>query len=202
MVCCASGPSFSLEQMRVLQDKMRLISLGWRTIVVNTTWQRLPDADVLYAGDRTWWDEHLLAVRCGFNGELWTQDRWTAHHAGIHHIQHSDEPGLSHVRGRVHSGGNSGYVAIGLAYLFGAREILLVGFDMQDTGGMSHWHGNHPATLNQDRPYKRWLEAMPALAENLKHVGVSVINCSTETALTCFPRGDLESCLCRSDDPR
>jgi len=199
VVCCASGPSFSMDQLRLLQDKLRLQAFGWHTIVVNTTWQRLPNADVLYAGDRAWWDHHLASVQERFEGELWTQDRWTAHHAGLHHIQHSDEPGLSRINGRVHSGGNSGYVALGLAYLFGAREILLVGYDMQDTGGMAHWHGDHPPTLNQERPYVRWLKAMPTLAEGLKDVGVQVVNCSIETALLCFPRGDLESCLFKSD---
>lgn len=195
VVCVASGPSFSLEQAQLLQDPLQLAVQGWHTIVVNTSWQRLPRADVLYAGDSAWWDMHLAQVRAGFAGELWTQDRRTAHQAGLHHIQHSNEPGLSHVHGRVHSGGNSGYVALGLAYLFGAKRIVLVGYDFQDTGGMAHWHGNHPPGLNQDRPFAGWIVSMGSLAAGLKEVGVDVVNCSTETALTCFPRGDLAQCL-------
>jgi hypothetical protein len=190
VVCVASGPSFSLEQAQLVKS-----ASGWHTIVVNTCYQRLPDADVLYAGDRAWWEMHLPKVRETFQGELWTQDRWTAHHEGLHHIQHSNEPGLSFVRGRVHSGGNSGYVAIGLAYLFGAREILLVGFDFKNVAGMSHWHGDHPPGLNQDRPYAGWLISIRALAAALKDVGVSVTNCSTDSAIDCFPFGDLAQCL-------
>lgn len=191
MICVAAGPSFSLEQTQAIRA-----ASGWHVIVVNTSYQRLPDAHVLYAGDRAWWDVHLPRVREIFQGELWTQDRRTAHRNGLHHIQHSNEPGLSFVRGRVHSGGNSGYVAIGLAYLFGAKRILLVGYDFQDTGGMSHWHGDHPPQLNQDRPFKGWIISMNSLAAALQEVGVEVINCSIETALTCYPRGDLAQCLC------
>lgn len=196
VVVCASGPSFNHQQAATVMTA-RLYDPPWRVVAVNTTFQKVPTADVLYAGDRSWWEEYLPKVQAGFAGECWTVNRWIAHNAGLCHVEHSDEPGLSPVFGRVHSGGNSGYAAIGLAYLFGAKRILLVGFDFQDSYGMSHWHGDHPKALNQDRPYQGWLERLPPLIEGLKDVGVEVVNCSIETAIpeTVVPRADLNSCL-------
>lgn len=193
VVVCASGPSFSQEQVNLIQAARGV----WRVIVVNSTYQRIPDADVLYAGDRTWWSEYLPKVRAEFSGECFTVNRWIAHHAGLSLVEHSDEPGLSRVAGRIHTGGNSGYAAIGLAYLFGAREILLVGFDFQNSYGMSHWHGDHPSTLSQDRPYAGWLARLPLLIQNLADEGVRVTNCSILTAIPedVVPRKDLGSCL-------
>lgn len=208
IVVCASGPSFSQEQAALLarresvqrSDSLAPLPRGWRVVVTNTSYQKVPTADILYSGDRSWWEVHLPRVREIFEGECWTINRWIAHHEGLCHVEHSDEPGLSQVFGRIHSGGNSGHAAIGLAYLFGAREILLVGFDFQDTYGMSHWHGDHPPQLNQERPYVGWLQRLPGLIDGLRTAGVGVINCSIETAIPedVIPRGDLQECLCLS----
>lgn len=190
---CASGPSFSVQQAALVRTSQP----AWRVIAVNTTWQMVPTADVLYAGDRTWWEEHLASVRIGFAGECFTINRQLAHLAGISFVEHSDEPGLSQVFGRIHSGGNSGHAAIGLAYLFGARRILLVGFDFQDSYGLSHWHGDHPAGLSQERPYTGWVARLRGLIHGLQQQGVEVVNCSIETAIpeTTVARGDLATCL-------
>lgn len=199
VVVCASGPSFSAEQAALLNDRDTLAALGWRTIAINTSYQKVPTADVLYAGDASWWEEHLPKVQSTFAGECWTIQRRVAHQHGLCLVEHSDEPGLCNVAGRVHSGGNSGHAAIGLAYLFGARQILLVGFDFQDSYNMSHWHGDHPKLLNQERPYDRWLRLLPGLVDGLKEVGVEVINCSIDTAIpsSVVPRANLDACLCR-----
>lgn len=193
VIVCASGPSFDHAQAALVATRPH----GWRAIAVNTTYQKVPTADVLYAGDRSWWEEHLARVQMSFHGECWTINRWIAHHAGLYHIEHSDEPGLAKMAGRIHTGGNSGHAAIGLAYTFGAQKILLTGFDFQDSYNMSHWHGDHPVTLNQERPFVGWLQRLPALIDELKQVGVEVVNCSIETAIpeSVVPRGDLRERL-------
>lgn len=195
IICAASGPSIGGHQVALLRDRARLNALGWHVIVVNTTWQLLPNADVLYAGDTSWWDLHLPAVQKNFAGECWTQSRRIAHRDHLHHVKCSDEPGLTTKPGVVFSGSNSGYQAVNLAYLFGASEILLVGYDMQRTYGISHWHGDHPSPLNPDMPIESWVKKFGQLAHDLIAKEVAIVNCSIETALTCFPRQDLESCL-------
>lgn len=91
----------------------------------------------------------------------------------------------------IHEGGNSGYQAINLAYHFGAARLVLLGFDMQRTGGKSHWFGDHPAGMNVPSPYDVWRGKFTALAADLALEGVEVLNCSRETALETFRRMDL-----------
>lgn len=148
----------------------------------------------MYACDGDWWDQHIREVKAGFKGELWTQDKRASVDYGLLHIDGDNKPGLG--RDQIHFGGNSGYQAINLAYLFGAVEIVLLGFDMQRTGGMSHWHGDHPAAINRDLPLNGFLKRFQPLAVDLEREGIKVINATRETALECFPKMNLEDALC------
>lgn len=88
---------------------------------------------------------------------------------------------------------NSGYQAINLAYQFGAAKIILIGYDMQHTGGKTHWHGDHPKGLTNAQGIEGWRKCFTPLAEDLAAIGVDVVNCSNETALTCFRRSTLQA---------
>lgn len=92
----------------------------------------------------------------------------------------------------VHFGGNSGYQAINLAYLWGATRIVLLGFDCKPVAGKDHWFGQHPKGLTQIQPYELWMNNFPLLARELADEGVEVINCSPDTALKCFKRSSIE----------
>lgn len=168
---------------------------GWRVLVVNNTWERMPDADILYASDQSWWDVHLPAVRARFTGESWTASRLIAHRDHLHHVRCVGNEGLSRAPGVVHSGHNSGYQVLNLAVLMGAQHVLLAGYDMQRTNGMSHWHGDHVGVLNRGLNTSLWVKSFETLPPALEQAGVHVVNCSIDTALTCFPRGDLQTCL-------
>lgn len=90
--------------------------------------------------------------------------------------------------------GNSGAGAIALAAKAAASRVILLGYDCQKTGGMVHHHGDHPEGLGNAGSMPKWPAQFANLAAAMK--GVEVINCSRETALTAFPRGELESVLC------
>lgn len=96
------------------------------------------------------------------------------------------------MRDVIHQGGNSGYQAINLAYLWGVRAIVLIGFDCSpSTDGKAHWFGQHGPRLTQQQPFSLWQAKFPALAQDLCEVGVNVINASRQTALRCFKRSSL-----------
>lgn len=152
-------------------------------------------ADVLYACDGEWWDRYFQEVSCSFKGEFWTTSKEASLKYGINHIPGEPNPGLGK-DGVIHYGANGGYQAINLAYLLGASRIVLLGFDMQRTGGKSHWHGDHPGELNRDCPVSSFAKNFPLLADDLRAVGVDVINSTRETALECFPKIRLEDALC------
>jgi len=93
-------------------------------------------------------------------------------------------------------GSNSGYQAINLAFILGAGEIILLGYDMQKTGGKQHFFGDHPnGPMKVDSDYNGWLGNFEKLASDLAGKGVEVINCTRQTALTCFKRMSLEDAL-------
>lgn len=97
--------------------------------------------------------------------------------------------------GSIAGGSNSGYQVINLAAQFGARRIILLGYDFKRTGGKSHWHGDHPRPLGNLGNLRMWCEHMGLLARDLAAAGIDVVNASRETALTCFRRMPLEDAL-------
>lgn len=94
--------------------------------------------------------------------------------------------------GTIGRGGNSGFQALNLALQFGARRIVMVGFDMSARHGV-HWHGAHgkglvnPAAAN----LARWRRVLDAQAPALAALGVRVIVAGQESALTAYPKMDL-----------
>lgn len=166
-------------------------------IVVNTTYQAAPWADLLFACDHPWWDHYFPKLAASFPGELWTVSDGARDRYGIAFILGVDAYGLSPDPTFIHTGRNSGYQAIGLAYLFGAASVVLLGFDfMLGPKGERHHHGEHPAGLSSgQRNYQNWCRSMEGLAAGLKQKGVKVLNASRRTALKCFPRVTLETAL-------
>lgn len=133
-------------------------------------------------------------MRRVFRGELWTLQNAAAGKYGLRAVARVEaKAGLG--RDAVHLGGNSGYQSIGLAFLWGARRIVLLGFDMQHTGGASHWHGDHPWKRNAKPPVRNWVPRFTQLAEDLEREGVEVVNATRQTALKCFSVQPLEAAL-------
>lgn len=187
-VVLASGPS--LERADVEQIRSLHAAGDVRVIAINTTAYLAPWADVIFGADVTWWDRQaeLIGDSEAPSGKLWTSSVTAARRHRLHLARVVTAPGLSRLRGVLHHGGNGGYQAIGLAQQFGASRIILLGFDMQHTDGRAHWHADHPRPLRNAPSVAAWAPAFIQLAHDLAAEGVEVINCTRQTALTCFPR--------------
>lgn len=125
--------------------------------------------------------------------ELWTQDLDSARQHGLQWVKGEGTQGLG--RKHIHWGGNSGFQAINLAYLFGAARIVLLGFDMQcGDDGLSHWFGDHPTEQGFMNPKKfnAWIKHLEILGRDLADQGVTVINATRRSALECFPQMPIE----------
>jgi hypothetical protein len=185
-VVVASGPSLTDEQITLIEHSVVF------TIAVNNSYAKLRHPDVVYACDYLWWKlNHMKAKQNIPRRQMWTQDRAAAEQFQLSHIQWEGKDGLGKRGLRVN--GNSGAGAINLAYHFGARRILLVGMDMKPgPNGEKHWHPDHPKPLVQGQQFEEWRKKMGVLAADLKTEGVTVVNCTPGSALTCFPMGDLE----------
>ncbi|HGN1626669.1 TPA: hypothetical protein ACKRMI_000040 [Pseudomonas aeruginosa] len=145
-------------------------------IVTNTTFRLCPWADVLYAMDAAWWQVHGDEAASAFGGDRCAPLTFK---------------GVKKVRFQQFQ--NSGAGAASLAAFWGARRIILLGYDCQKTGGRAHWHGDHPAALGNAGSVGKWPAQFRQLAAHL--AGLEVINCSRETALEAFPRRPLEEVL-------
>lgn len=185
VVCIATGPSLTAADVDYCRGKARVIA-------INDAYRLAPWADVLYACDGIWWSWHPDALQfAGLKfGITVSQKRMPQ----VVPLKATGETGLEIAdRSGVRTASNSGYQAINLAVHLGAKRILLLGYDMQQLGEKAHFFGAHP---NRRRPlFKRCLAAFPTIVEPLKDLGVEVINCTRETALTCFPKASLESAL-------
>lgn len=126
-------------------------------------------------------------------GELWTLSQTAKTRHGINWIKSQTGEGLSDEL--IYTGGNSGYQALSLAVLFGASKIMLLGYDMQKTGGRSHWHGDHPRGMGNGGNFEGWVKRFDRLSPLIRAKGVEVINATRQTALKCFPRLKIEEAL-------
>lgn len=164
-----------------------------RVIVINETHRLAPWADVLYAADAMYWRSSPTAMQ--FAGERWASDADGPLDPSIRRVRVVAGRGLSRRREHLHSGGHSGYQAINFAFLRGAARIVLLGYDMQCSGGRRHWHPDHPAPLKNTSNFAGRIRAMQQLAADLAAAGVECINCTRDTALPWFQRSTLERVL-------
>jgi len=138
----ASGPSLLKEDVEKLKNE--------KVIVINDNYLLAPFAKALYFCDEKWYNWHKEKPEFrAFQGQKYSQNKsWThqeeAKQDGVIFLDSEPETGLSTNPEKLHQGSNSGIQAINLAYHLGAREIILLGYDMQPTGGKSHWFGDHP----------------------------------------------------------
>lgn len=107
-------------------------------------------------------------------------------------LKNGGTDGLSDDPRALRTGQNGGYQSIGIAVLAGAARIVLLGYDMQYTGGKSHWHGGHPQKVPEVWYTQAYARHFKWLAETCS---LPIINASAETSLKCFPRMSIEEAL-------
>lgn len=99
--------------------------------------------------------------------------------------------------GLIGAGGNSGFQALNLALQWGARRIILVGFDMVDEAKV-HWYGRNrwPMANNPNHTnFKRWKNAFERSLPTLKNIGADVVNASPQSAVQAFRKVSIGQAL-------
>lgn len=180
VVCLASGPSLTPGDVATVQMS------GHVVIAVNCTFRVAPWAAVLYAMDRGFWQHYLPEIERTFSGAR----------VGMHlmpaRYRLATMKGVSGFRPY----NNSGAGAISLAQYGGASRVVMLGYDLQHTGGRAHHHADHPRPLGNARQTSvdRWLVRFGELRTRLDAAGVEYVNCSRATALD-WPRMTIEEAL-------
>lgn len=103
------------------------------------------------------------------------------------HEKWSDDPEMV-------AGFDAGTSAINLAILFGAREIVVLGYDMCGGRWFAGEH-KHPMPVIPAIDFIRHLAPLPSLAADAAAKGIRIVNVSPITRATAFERRPLEEFL-------
>lgn len=189
VACLGGGPSLTGADVDACRGRLRVVA-------VNDAYRLAPWAEVLYACDDRWWRwQHQLRRDeiAAFAGLRYSIDPRAKRWPGVQVLRNTGADGLEIAPTGLRHGRNSGYQAINLAVHLGASRIVLLGYDMQRSGGKSHWFGEHP--MPGKSLFVAFREKYASIVKPLRDAGVEVINCSRQTALTAFPQQPLEAVL-------
>lgn len=188
----AGGPSIKMFDLSILKDRIH-------TIAIKTAIDLCPWAEVVYGCDDPWWlDRKGLPNYKGLklsHGYQITSNPVNKVHKVEIVISRDDI--LVDKPLQISNGGNSGHQAINLAVQFGATDIILVGYDLHERGGV-HWYGRNKwnqASNPMQSNYQRWNKGFDTAAKSLKALDVTVMNASMESELRAFPKKPLQQIM-------
>lgn len=191
-IVVATGPSAADAPLEKAKGRAQFL-------VVKDGWKLAPWASHLYACDHHWWEQYQGVKE--FKGTRVVYDKRTVDkYLGLDMIKIEIEKHVPDMRfdkpGYVGWGGNSGFHAINLAAQWGAKKIILIGFDMRVDKGR-HFFGDHPysAVRPSEGNMRRWVPHLDKQAPILKARGIDVVNCSQVSALTAYPKMTLEEAI-------
>jgi hypothetical protein len=186
-IIVASGPSAAAVPLESAKGRAR-----W--IVVNEGHRLAPWADAIYAADHPWWVRNR-GLR-NFSGLRMSQSDAARKSYGVKQINlRRVDTIVTQPRGTIGYGGNSGFQAINLAVQFGAKRIVLVGFDLRIDLGV-HWHGRHEQMNNPaEDSVARWARILDGVARQFRALNIQVLNASPVSVLNNYPKVDFAEAM-------
>lgn len=195
-IILAGGPSLTSEQI----DHVRHSGERFFIIAVNRSFEICNFIDVIYAADF----DFLTEFRDQFPSGVPVYSTWNSESGDpgwqpfedVTYLRGIDPPFFSFHPDRLTLGSNSGFQAINLAMHFGIKEILLLGYDFREINGQKHWFGDYKQPrLNRSGDWHFWKRRMHQAAPSAEGRGVKIINCSPQSALTCFEKMDITDAI-------
>lgn len=138
-------------------------------------------------GDPDWFEKHQSRLQL-FQNPVFTVHRdvtarWVWHMKKHNHGFHKDGLGWN---------GNTGSLAINLALILGAKNIYLLGFDMQLTDGEANWHVNEVDDPRSD-VYQRFQDGYKMTVGMENHFpNQNIINVSSVSKLDTFEKVEFD----------
>ena len=186
------GPGLQLVDLEKLRPG--------RVIACNMAFRRAPWAEVVYFGDHHFPQDYAPDVR-QFEGMRITS---CPHHRKDRAFLTTGREythGISRHADAVCWNDSTGASAINLAVHFGAKRIILYGFDMRvwaekevrEAFGIynpqlkTNFHTDYHANAGRKNPYAAFLKPFPAIARALKDLGIECLNATPGSAITEFP---------------
>lgn len=184
-ILAAPGPSLTTEVVNILRDvRDRFVIIG-----VGDAYKVIDFMDEHYACDGKWWRIHGDKIN-ELYPELhkWCHDEEGAQY-GARTVEGRGSSGFSEDPKYIHTGQNSGYQALNLAYLWGCTKMILVGYNMQKVGNKTHFFEGREPGLNRNSPYNNFKKNYNNIQPKIKEM---IVNCTPNSALTAFKQSTLE----------
>ena len=151
--------------------------------------------DACWFGDGRWYDLHKHNL-LSFKGIIaHCVDRINVH--GLVCYRRGKPQGIVTSSDAVSWNRSSGTSAINFAFHLGVKTVVLLGFDMKRINDRPNWHQDHPGShrKNVEDPYERFLRCFSHVASDAQTLGLEIINCTPDSAITQFPIMPLEEYL-------
>lgn len=169
-----------------------------KTIVINTSYRRMPWANYCIFADDIWFRYHRDKLKI-FNGYLVSAGWKSAGSPIWRRVNRRKPPGLSDIPGTVTVQNTTMTAAIDMAAQLGGERIVILGLD----GRRGHHHEPHPwATYKKHWREKNWndqfagqIKDLATQVEPLKQRGIEVLNASPGSAVDLWPIVKLEMTL-------
>ena len=205
-IICGTGPSLTPEVIAQVNAS------GLPVYGCNNTYQ-LFDLTAHLACNIEWWNHYYPTDKRlqDMQDRCWTWDRPTSQKYGVNYIEGRWGDSLSTDPKYIHYGHSSGYQLLGLAYHFGVREMVLVGYDLkygkdyngiaQVAGGNRHYFGEYPPNLQHWTKYNIGSNGeLNGLLDcyrtiDCEKLGLRIINTSPDTALDFFETAELQDVI-------
>lgn len=156
------------------------------TIAVNMAYRIAPWAKIALFGDIRWRDEFYNDLLASFKGEIATTVAVPEPKPARVKVYKISDCDAAFETGEYLHPPDSGSKAIHLAFLRGAKRILLAGFDMSMDAGCANWHTEYPWEPRPEDYAKHFPAHHVRLYKALQKRGVEVLRV-TEPGLREIP---------------
>lgn len=179
------GPSIKHLDFKKLENKS--------VVVTNNAYKSVPWASALFFADRIWYDWNKSELY-NFKNYKVTTDSRVSGEKEIIYLPHEGpylSTNLSHSRRYT----NSGSGAMALAVKLGATKLILLGFDMRVVDGKFNYHSEHKREPSPEIYKNAYIRELVKMKPFFEELGITVINCTPNSALECFPMDVIENWL-------
>ena len=194
-IVCGTGPSITTEIIDAVNNS------DCRVFGANRA-HEIFNCDVVHGCNTAFWD-HYWPVMKDLAFDKWTtRPELEGKYPGLEYIEERWEDGLSTESHWISAHHGTGPQLVNIAYLYGCTTLLLVGFDLRYWGKTGERQYKRRRYLDEDvLTLNHWPKSGPngeqtGLIAELETIhpedyDIKIVNCTKDSALTCFPMGDL-----------
>lgn len=163
-------------------------------IAINNAYTVCPQSDVIWGGDARFWDWHYNDIWINETSRFLTISSDAAEKYNIEYVASKSGMFLNFDPERpIRQGYNSSFAALNWAILQGAKDIIFLGLDCKPGKDKTHFFGEHP--IAHRSPYHLFIQAFEAAAKQLINTDIKIINCSPDSAVTCFEKKSISDAI-------